>query len=65
MANGIHCDNPKCDTWVRMDNIKDAGFYTIFDGVYPSDAYYVGHFCSWDCIMTYAALKEPMEKFEL
>lgn len=63
MSHGIHCDNPSCDTWAKMDMIPDSGFYTIFDGVVPSQAYYVGHFCSWDCIMHYAATKPPLEKY--
>lgn len=63
MSQGIHCDNPSCDTWVRLDNILDSGFYTIFDGVYPTQAYVSYHFCSWDCIMTYAALRPPLEKY--
>lgn len=63
MSQGIHCDNPSCDSWIRLDNIADAGFYTVFDGVYPSQAYEAYHFCSWDCIMHYAALRPPLEKY--
>lgn len=63
MSQGIHCDGPECNTWVKTDMIADSGFYTIFDGVYPSQAYYVGHFCSWDCIMKHAASKPPLEKY--
>lgn len=63
MSNGIHCDGPECNTWAKISSIEDTGFYTIFDGVYPAQAYYVGHFCSWDCIMKYAATKPPLEKF--
>lgn len=58
----IHCDYDDCDTHVSMEMVKDAGFFTIFDGIYPIDAYIVKHFCSWDCIMKYAASKPPLEQ---
>lgn len=64
MSNGIHCDGPACDTWVKPDLAMRAGFHTIFDGAYPGYAEFVAHFCSWDCILKYAAFKEPLEKVE-
>lgn len=65
MASGIHCDGPACGNWAKADMAGKSGFYTIFDGVYPTYAEYVAHFCSWDCIMKYAAFKDPTQQIDL
>lgn len=63
--SAIHCDNPNCITHIDTELIKDAGFFTVFDGIYPTEAYFVKHFCSWDCIMHFAATMPPLERFDL
>lgn len=62
MSQGIHCDGPACDAWATPHTAGQSGFLTVFDGVYPSYAEFVVHFCSWDCCMRYAAMKEPLDK---
>jgi len=59
MASGIHCDGPACDKWTKSEMATGkSGFLTVFDGVYPSYADFVAHFCSWDCLMKYADFKD-------
>ena len=63
MSQGFHCDAPACDTWAMSDMANSTGFLTIFEGVSPNITQFVAHFCSWDCVMRYAAMKEPLEKY--
>lgn len=53
---GHHCDGPGCHTWTNRP--KKHGFLTVkWDGA-------TFHFCSWDCVLRYAATKEPMTVVE-
>lgn len=61
MASGIHCDGPACTSWTKTDMADKSGFYTIFSGIYPLYTDFVAHFCSWECVMEYAAFKQPNE----
>lgn len=65
MSNGIHCDGPACDTWASPSMATNAGFLTVFDGVYPAYAELVVHFCSWDCALRYAAMQSPLDQVQL
>lgn len=60
MASGIHCDGPACTNWTKVDLASKSGFITVFDGIYPSYAEFVAHFCSWDCLNKYADFKESI-----
>jgi hypothetical protein len=46
----FHCDSPDCKLHGR------SHFLTVDDG----DGY-ITHFCSWDCILRYAAKIPPIE----
>jgi len=49
----FHCDGPDCERHVRTMNAKPAMFLTV-------DEHEVHlHFCGWDCVLRYAAAKEP------
>ena len=50
MSLAIHCDS--CETWGR--GTMTEGFLKVnWDGL-------LLHFCSWDCILRYAADMTPM-----
>lgn len=63
MSQGFHCDNPSCESWAMVEMANNTGFLTVFAGVTPARTDFVAHFCSWDCIMTYAAMQTPLEKY--
>jgi len=48
MARAWHCDGPGCDTWTNGLGIDDWPILTATQ-----------HFCTWDCILRFAALKTP------
>ena len=54
MATAWHCDRVGCDTWSRAGRLH--GFLEVKDSTPPSL-----HFCSWDCVLTYAAKISPLE----
>ena len=56
MSEATHCDRPGCDTWSR--NPKGHGFLAIY---WRGDWGGRMDFCSWDCILKYAAAKAPLE----
>ena len=64
MSSGIHCDGPACDSWAKPDMANRSGFLTVFDGVYPTYAEFVAHFCSWDCVLRYAGMKHPLDSID-
>lgn len=51
--NAWHCDRVGCDSWTR------AGFRHGFLEVAMGNRLN-HHFCSWDCLMVYAATKQPL-----
>ena len=50
MSRAWHCDGPSCDTWTRGLGL---GEWAIITSRFA--------FCSWDCVLRYAALKTPTE----
>lgn len=54
----FHCDGPECEHHVRtVARRPQAGF--IF--VTTNDSAATLHFCTWDCVLKYAATKPPVE----
>jgi hypothetical protein len=51
-----YCDGPDCERHVRTGGTHPPGFLTVAEG-----ADHAAHFCSWDCILRYAAEKPPEE----
>ena len=49
MSRAWHCDGPGCDTWTV--NQLDTMRWPILTATQ--------HFCTWDCIMRFAASKTP------
>lgn len=65
MATAIHCDGPGCTSWQRdhePHRICDAGWLHI---QYVHDHSEMWHFCTWDCVMAYAANKTPKTEIQL
>lgn len=61
MASGIHCDGPACENWIKSSQADDAGFITVFGGIYAINPTFVAHFCSWDCLLKYAQFNQMMQ----
>jgi hypothetical protein len=60
MASGIHCDGAACEKWEKASTADDSGFMTVFGGVYAISPSFVLHFCSWDCLINYAAFSKEL-----
>jgi hypothetical protein len=54
----FYCDSPDCNTNVRTASASPSLWLTVIDGAVPHDPM---HFCSWDCILKYAAEVSPVE----
>jgi hypothetical protein len=55
MSIGIHCDGSECDTWTRQEMAEACGFILAqWDGSGLQ-------FCSWDCVLRFAANMPPLE----
>jgi hypothetical protein len=53
----FYCDAADCERHVQtMDTHAPAGFLTV-----TGDHQGRHHFCSWDCVLKYAAAMEPIE----
>ncbi len=52
----IYCDGPDCEAHIRSGRRLPAGFLRIAGW---GDALY---FCSWDCVLRFAAKQEPIEE---
>ena len=48
MSRAWHCDGPSCTTWTSGLGINDWPILTVTQ-----------HFCTWDCVLRYAASKTP------
>jgi hypothetical protein len=60
----FHCDWSECEAHVRTVLARPAtGFLTLTEQWPGRRATH--HFCSWDCVMRFAAAKEPLELIEL
>ena len=52
----FYCDGPDCETHVRTANSRPATFIVVTEEAGPSQ-----HFCTWDCVLKFAAEKPPTE----
>jgi hypothetical protein len=52
----FYCDGPGCERHARTASPRSESFFTVTEGTGRSE-----HFCSWDCILRYAAEKPPSE----
>jgi hypothetical protein len=52
----FYCDGPDCDRHVRTTSTLPPVFLTVSEG-----ADHASHFCGWDCVLRFAATKEPEE----
>lgn len=57
MADATHCDREGCDTWSRSPD--SHGFLTV--NWWGGDWTDKKDFCSWDCLLAYAATKPALE----
>jgi hypothetical protein len=54
-----YCDGPECERHVRTASRRPtsaSGFVFVSDG-----GSITLHFCGWDCVLKYAAMKPPEE----
>jgi hypothetical protein len=54
----FYCDAPDCEGHVQTASLRPRGGFLF---VTDSSGGRTRHFCSWDCVMRYAATKEPTE----
>lgn len=59
MTKAVHCDGPSCITWVKEDRLGENGFFELF---YDEEDW---AFCSWDCLIKFAAVRKPIEEVEI
>jgi len=50
----FHCDGPECDRHVRTAGTRPTTFLAVAATGEPTL-----HFCGWDCVLRFAASKEP------
>jgi hypothetical protein len=54
------CDAEDCENKVQTQAEHPPTFVTVFDEPgYPHEPRHEFHFCTWDCLMKYAAKFEP------
>jgi hypothetical protein len=54
----FYCDGPECERHVRTAADRPlAEFIFITEGGFDNEL----HFCTWDCVLRYAAAKPPEE----
>lgn len=55
----FYCDAQDCDRHISTLAINAPGFVTTIerDPIATTEL----HFCSWDCVLKYAASREPVE----
>jgi hypothetical protein len=53
-----YCDGPDCERHVRTAAKRPTGGF-IF--VTEGGSFGTMHFCTWDCVLKYAATKPPVE----
>jgi hypothetical protein len=54
------CDWRECNHHVQTDSVRSSLFLTLTEGIGGSL-----HFCTWDCVLKYAAEKPPCEMIPL
>jgi hypothetical protein len=52
----FYCDEHECDRHAQTAQLRPSTFITVTEGAGRSL-----HFCSWDCVLRYAAAKPPAE----
>jgi hypothetical protein len=52
----FYCDGPDCERHVQTRGRRAETFVSVSDGGSA-----VLHFCTWDCVLKYAAAKPPSE----
>jgi hypothetical protein len=58
----FHCDGPDCERHVKTAASRpEAGFVFVTEGGSAATL----HFCTWDCVLKYAATKPPSEVIAL
>ena len=57
------CDGPDCTTHATTSGDQPVGFIVASERT-PGPRY-VRHFCSWDCVLRFAARIEPMEEISM
>jgi hypothetical protein len=56
------CDGPDCERHVRTAMVRpSAGYLFVTEGGSDLEL----HFCTWDCVLKYAAAKPPTEVIAL
>lgn len=56
------CDGPGCLCNVTTQAERPPTFVTVFEEPgHPHERRHEHHFCSWDCVLKYAATFEPGE----
>jgi hypothetical protein len=58
----FHCDCRDCNTNVQTASAAPPLWLTVTDDGAPDDPMY---FCSWDCVLKYAAEVPPVEVIPL
>lgn len=57
MSLATRCDGPGCNTWTRT--LLD-GWVQVIELPCILEYDHAMDFCSWDCLLKYAATREPM-----
>jgi hypothetical protein len=58
----FHCDGPECAAHVETAAEHPPTFVTVLEEPgYAHEQRPEHHFCSWDCVLKYAAMIEPSE----
>lgn len=52
----FRCDGPDCECHERTAEEQPRAFLTVVEP--PGESF---HFCTWDCLLKYAAQKPPVE----
>jgi hypothetical protein len=53
----FHCDGPECENHVKTaGDLPPTTFLVVTEDTGHSE-----HFCSWDCLLKFAATKPPTE----
>lgn len=56
MTKAIHCDGPSCITWTKEEEVN------FFELYFENEDY---AFCSWDCLIKFAAIRKPIEEIRI
>ena len=60
----FHCDGPECEGHVRtMADFPSTGFIRTYERWPSFETEH--HFCTWDCLLRFAAARPPVEVIAL